>query len=231
MNDTTNTSAAVTTDGKPIQPLIQAPDLNLGAEKKAETTKPEKPAASEKAAPKQDAANDSAPGLAPPPSKEEARKFAREFMLGELIKAVKVEFLPLPKPFAQLKEYEQESLLRRVQNRLETAAKEVVEIVAADGRLTFRADVDSVTFKDGVKAALKLAKTEHAHLLADQAGHSVLIVIEDFARYMNPGDETKGMPDQPSLFDKSQAARITDGAPPRKSPPKKKAKKPAGKKK
>jgi hypothetical protein len=158
--------------------------------------------------------------LAPPPSKEEAHKFAREFLLGELIAATKKEFLPLAKPFSQLSEFEQESLLRRVQHTCEAAVKEAIEVIASDARLTFRADVDSVTFKDGVKVAMKLGKSEHAHTLADKAGASVLIVVEDFARYLNPGEAVKGEPDQPALFDQSQSARITEGAPPRRRPPK-----------
>jgi hypothetical protein len=162
--------------------------------------------------------------LAPPPTKAEARKFASGFLLGELIKAVKMHFVRATKPFSQMKEYEQEQLLRQVQHQLEAAVKETIETIAADARLTFRADVESVTFKDGVKASLKLGKSEHAHILADQAGKSVLIVIEDFAKFLNPGEEAKGEPDQPSLFDKSRAAAesVASGGEKPKPPTKKK---------
>jgi hypothetical protein len=155
----------------------------------------------EKSTPKKDEAEG---GLAPPPTKGEARNFAAEFMVGELLKSVKKHFVPQTKPFTHLSEFQQTSLLTRVADDIRLAVKEAVEVIASDARLTFRAQVDSVTFKDGVKATLKLAKTEHAHHLADQAGSAVLIVVEDFARYINAGDEARGEPDQPPLFDASK---------------------------
>lgn len=180
-------------------------------------------------APIKTAAND-AP-LVPPPTKDEAKAFAAEFLLGELVKASTAEWKSLSKPFLKMAEFEQEGLLRRTAQKIEAAVKEAIEIVASGARLTFRADVDSVTFKDGVKVTMKLAKSEHAHTLADKSGSSVLIVVEDFARYMNPGDSTKGQPDQPPLFDESKKVAnekdAADKLAPKKVPPKKRGKAPA----
>lgn len=208
MESGTSTAAAATSDGKPITPLLPPAVLDKAANGDGK---------------KKEAAE---PSLAPPPSKTEARTFAREFLLGELIKAASLELKIQTLPFGKMTQFQQEAVLTRIKEKCAAAVKETIEIVASDARLTFRADVDSVTFKDGVKVNMKLAKSEHAHTLADKSGSSVLIVVEDFARYMNPGDATKGQPDQPPLFDSSQTAKEAknkDAATPPKRPPKKKA--------
>lgn len=226
MNATSATeSAPVTSDGKPLTPLM--PDVSLSDKPAAATPDGHFAEVSEKKKDeKKDAANEA---MAPPPTKEEARTFAREFLVGELIKAVKSQFVPLTKPFIQLSEFDQTSLLKRVQFAIEGAVKEAIEIVASDGRLTFRSEVESVTFKDGVKVVMKLAKSEHAHTLADQSGKSVLVVVEDFVRYMNAGDETKGEPDQKPLFDKSKEPTREEGAAMAPKRPPKKIRKAGGK--
>lgn len=217
-----NTAASETPTITPLMPNLSITGDGDGAV----TASPDAPKVDAKKKEEKPAANEA---VAPPPSKEEARTFAREFMVGELIKSVKKEFLSLTKPFKQLSEFDQTSLLKRVQFAVEAAVKDAVEIVAADARLTFRSEVESVTFKDGVKVVMKLGKSEHAHTLADQSGKSVLIVVEDFVRYMNAGDETKGEPDQKPLFDKSKETTREDGATQQRKPPPRKVKKAGGK--
>lgn len=195
-----------------ITPLIPKEDLEL--KDKVTTVAVETKPAPAKADTKQ---------LQPPPTKTESNQFAADFMLGELIKAATMEFRIQSKPWSQMKQFDQEAVLARIKQKAEAAVKEAVEVIASTARLTFRAQVESVTFKDGVKASLKMAKTEDAHVLADQSGKTVLIVIEDFARFLNPGDAVKGDPDQKALFDASQAAKDPkDAATPPRRPPKKK---------
>lgn len=133
--------------------------------------------------------------------KENVKNTAAEFLLGELIKASSKRFKSLAVTYMDMKQSEQEALLRDIADDCRTAVKEAVEIIASDYRVTFRAGVDKVEFKaDGVKAALAMHNTLEAHALADAAGNTVLIVIEDSSRYLEAGDATEGEPDQKQLF-------------------------------
>jgi hypothetical protein len=72
--------------------------------------------------------------------------------------------------------------------------------VATDDRTRFTASVESVTFKDGVKAVLTMPNTQASHELADTAGGRVYVVIEDPSRYTLDSSATpKSDPDQPDL--------------------------------
>lgn len=208
-------SAAPATQ-KPGTPPMPPLDLAKEGDKKDGTDKKEITPPKEEKKPAVD--------LQPPPSRTEAKDFAAQFLLGELIKAATMELRGMNGPWSKLSQYQQESVLARVKQRAEAAVKEAVDVIASTARLTFRAECESVTFKDGVKAALKMAKTEDAHVLADQSGKTVLIVIEDYARFMNPGDATKGESDQRALFDKSKDEERTAADKPRRPPPKKKVK-------
>lgn len=128
------------------------------------------------------------------------QEIAAQFLLGELIKASTNRFKTLPTPFERLPQVEQKQLLSQVADDCSRAAVKAVEIIASDFRVTLRADCDSVAFKPGeVKAVLNLANTSDAHALANAAGSTVLIVIENAQRYLNEGDATEGEPDQRDL--------------------------------
>ena len=99
-------------------------------------------------------------------------------------------------------------MLSEIAEDCREAVMDAVEIIASDYRVTFRAGVDKVEFKaDGVKASLAMHNTEEAHALADSAGKTVMIVIEDSSRYLDIGDATEGEPDQKPLFGRSKQNR------------------------
>lgn len=132
--------------------------------------------------------------------KEAVKNTAAEFLLGELIKASGKRFKSLAIPYMELRQDEQEKLLRGIETDCRDAVREAVEIIASDYRVVFRASVEKVEFKaDGVKAALSMHNTAEAHALADSAGGTVMIVIEDASRYLDIGDATQGEPDQKAL--------------------------------
>ncbi len=119
-----------------------------------------------------------------------ALDIAREFMLGELMQAAMKQLRSLDKPYLRLPENDQKKIIREVEEDCQKAIKRAVEIIASDDRTRFLATVEQVTFKDGVKAVLTMANTEASHELADTAGGSVLVVIEDPYRYLR-GSEGK----------------------------------------
>lgn len=133
--------------------------------------------------------------------KQNVKNTAADFLLGELIRASSKRFKFLAIPYMKLSQDEQQILLREIAEDCGKAVKEAVDIIASDYRVVFRAGVDKVEFKaEGVKAALAMHNTLEAHALADAAGHTVLIVIEDSSRYLEVGDATEGEPDQKPLF-------------------------------
>lgn len=117
-----------------------------------------------------------------------ANDIAREFLMGELVGAATKQLRSIEKPWLRLPENEQKRVLRAVQDDVAAAVTAAVELIASDDRTRFRAHVESVTFKDGVKAVLQMGNTAASHELADTAGASVLVVIEDPARYVVPGE-------------------------------------------
>lgn len=128
-------------------------------------------------------------------------EIVREFLLGELIKASTKRFKDLAVPFNKLTQEEQETLLSRMADDVREVVKTAVRVICSDNRINFRAEVESVTFKDGVKAVLTMPKTKDAHDMADAEGSTVMIVIEDGGRYLALGNATEGEPNQKPLFD------------------------------
>lgn len=128
------------------------------------------------------------------------RDLARELLLGEVIAAATRQLRALEKPWLRLPESKQREVLHDVQADVEVAIARAVEIIATDDRTRFVAQVESVTFKDGVKAVLTMPNTQASHELADTAGGRVYVVIEDPTRYLMPGENMpSAAPDQASI--------------------------------
>lgn len=119
---------------------------------------------------------------------QSATDLARVFMLGELMAAATRQLRALDKPWLRLPEADQKRVLREVQDDVRSAIDRAVELIATDARTCFVAAVESVTFKDGVKAVLTMANTQASHELADTAGGSVYVVIESPQRYKVGGE-------------------------------------------
>lgn len=128
------------------------------------------------------------------------RELAREFMLGEVMAAAMKQLRSLDKPWLRLPEQKQKDVIDEVRDQVAHAIRQAVEIIATDDRTRFVAAVESVTFKDGVKAVMTMANTQASHELADTAGGRVYIVIEDPNRYTQGGANVpQAEPDQRPL--------------------------------
>jgi len=118
----------------------------------------------------------------------------------DLLSGVVQELKQLKKPWQNTPEGEQRDAIGRLKDRIETAIEKAVKIIASENRPTLEAVVDTVTFKDGVKAVLQMRRgTEAAHNLADAQGESVLIVISGAESYTGGMDRIKPEKDQGSL--------------------------------
>lgn len=121
---------------------------------------------------------------------DEARDFARETLLGNVMEAAMKQMRSIEVPWTKMKEADQRKVISEVKEDVVYAILGAVDLICSDNRTRFRAKVDQVTFKDGVKAVLLMGNDECSHELADAAGGTVLVVIEDPGRYIS-GD---GMP-------------------------------------
>jgi hypothetical protein len=129
-----------------------------------------------------------------------AADLARTFLLGELMSAATKQLRSLDKPWLRLPEAQQKAVIREVQLDVELAIDRAVDLIASDGRTCFVAAVESVTFKDGVKAVLTMPNTQASHELADTAGGTVYVVIDSPGRYKDVGENApQADPDQRSL--------------------------------
>lgn len=131
---------------------------------------------------------------------------AEILMMGDLMVAAKRRFTELAVPWSKLEETEQARLLENLHDDLKQAVRKAVRVIAANARVTFRAEVESVQFKGmtDVKATLKLVNSVETHALADTAGGFVTVVIEDLDKLLAvPEEELRGSPDNKPLFDAS----------------------------
>jgi len=141
-------------------------------------------------------------GSATNDNKISTKELAGQFLLGDILKAALKRFKVAAVPFLKMSQADQEAMLKDIDKDVREAVRNAVELIATDARVTFRAACEQVAFKpDGVKASLSMPNNMQAHALADAAGATVLVVIEDAKRYLHAGDALKGLPNQPPLFD------------------------------
>ncbi|MCR9090866.1 hypothetical protein [Algiphilus sp.] len=125
-----------------------------------------------------------------------------ETLQGDLMKLVIDEMKAMPDIWRRLGEDAQTDVIDRVGARVQDAVSQCVKLMAARGNKAFKAHVESVTFKDGIKATLSgSAFDEQRHLLADAAGSPVVVVIADPSEFLDGGAHVQPDPQQPSMFD------------------------------
>lgn len=141
---------------------------------------------------------------------------AQSFMLGRMIEVSKKRFTTLAERWSALPQREQAAVLRGLHADMQAVVKDAVKIIAANARVTFRAEVESVQFKGptDVKAALKLVSNPDSHALADAAGGFVTVVIESLDDLLSvPEADLAGDPDNRPLFDQSTEGSALDTKP------------------
>jgi hypothetical protein len=152
--------------------------------------------------------NDATPPTPPPPpdftpatpaERAALKSISEKFLYGDLLKIIMDEIRQQSVPWGALPEKEQQKVIDRVTERTEKTVREVVRIIASKTRPTVQADVESVTFKDGVKVTLTFSKAAaDRHAIADSAGRNVLLVLPDYESALG-GDVPIADKDQPGL--------------------------------
>lgn len=130
---------------------------------------------------------------------KETVSVSEKFLLGDLIAATMQEIKAMPFAWGVLPEKDQQKVIDKLTGRVTEAVRQAVLIIAADARPHLVADVESITFKDGIKAVLQVAKqSADRHELADATGSMVMIVLPHIEKHLG-GEVPKAEPDQRGL--------------------------------
>lgn len=131
-----------------------------------------------------------------------AQRIARETMTGDLRDCI-LDFIKHnnnPLPWNSQGEKAQIDTIDKVTKACEYAATRAVAIIAADGKKTIHAKLESVSIKDDIKGTLVVAKHHpDRHAFLDSQGTTVLIVIADDAAFSGERTPVAINRDQPTL--------------------------------
>lgn len=134
------------------------------------------------------------------PQNPRVLEFAREELAGKL-KAMLVGLLESFKtPWNMTSEKNQAIALAKMEEVIDQQVRRAVMVIATERTPSLSATVESVTFKDGIKAVLMLDRhAEGRHDLADAEGTTVLIVMANPEQFTGGMEKTGAAPDQAAL--------------------------------
>lgn len=138
-------------------------------------------------------------------------EIAAETMRGDLVATIIDEIKAAPDVWAKMGQAQQDEVIWRVTNRVESVTRQAVNIIAAEGRKVITSTLEQITAKDGIKATCILGKHDpNRHELLDSVGKAVLIVVADAEQYKG-GDIPRGEDEQRPL-DLGDDAPLADAA-------------------
>lgn len=113
----------------------------------------------------------------------------KETLFGDVRDALLDRIRNLKKPWQKMTEAEQRELVEGVERGVKHLIQQMTTIIAADGRKTLVGTLDSIAVKGGMKAVIKLSKSDkNRHELVDAEGKEVLVVVADAEPYL--GEES-----------------------------------------
>lgn len=116
----------------------------------------------------------------------------RDFLLNRL--------RTMRKPYEAMSEDQQNDLIHECQEAALHLIKQVVVLVASEGRKAIVGNLLQVTRKDTIKAVVEFAKTDALrHELFDAQGTAVLLVVADPSAFIGQKADAAGNPDQADL--------------------------------
>lgn len=127
-------------------------------------------------------------------------EFAQTELSGRLLQIVVSSLDKLKTPWAHTSEKNQEIALNAMRQQIDQAVVQCVMVINSERKPRLNATVESVTFKDGIKATLTLDKnTDGRHSLADAAGSTICIILANPEQFTKGGEKVKPAPDQKQL--------------------------------
>lgn len=122
---------------------------------------------------------------------------AIERMGAELLKALVDEVRNAPAQWQKLTKTQQDMLIDRLRSTVRRETDRAVQLIAKGKRKSATVVVESLTVKDGAKAALKLV--DGIHDVVDYVGRSAVLALCDPAQYLKGIENLKGDDEQKGL--------------------------------
>lgn len=136
----------------------------------------------------------------------------------DLVTFLLQELKAAQKPWQQMSESEQNTVIDRAKCRIDQAVTTAIAILFGNGCVSVIADIEGVAIKDNVKCILKVSRTnssEAMHELFTAHNQPCRILLATPDAYLGGMDEIKGEADQTSLpldIDASVDDPLTDDA-------------------
>lgn len=125
----------------------------------------------------------------------------------ELLKKLHIQVTHLKKPWHQTPEQEQDRLLDHLRVSVQEAMAQAVQRLAAQRFKFIRAQIESLTIKDGAKATIIVSRGgSELHQLSDHVGSVAMLVFADEAEYVDGMHTVKAEADQRVLELEEEAA-------------------------
>lgn len=146
-----------------------------------------------------------------PKHTQSAAELAAETLGHDLLEALVNEFGQAT-AWKGMTELQRQVVIDRLRGRVQKLLTEALEIIFVGNYPACRGVLESVTVKDGVKASLKIARTEH-HLveLAEHVGTPVVLLMHDPQQYFEQMEKIRAKADQGELFDENGNLKVAVG--------------------
>lgn len=132
---------------------------------------------------------------------EQVKKMAASNMSLAIIEANLKVLKGMKKGWDTMTEFEKRDVTNQLDSVIKNEITKAVDIIVADKRVTLKAQVDQVVFKDGCKIVLKAASTESALQLADAQGNSVLVIITGVEKFKSEAPPKPDKDQKPLALD------------------------------
>lgn len=137
----------------------------------------------------------------------ETIEFAEEELAGKLLRIVVAQLEGQREPWSKVSEEKQEIALNAMRLSVESGVRDAVYVIASDRRTALHAVVESVTFKDGIKAVFSLNKGDGGrHELADAEGGTALVIVGELDKFATGTEKVGAAPAQRGLALSTKAA-------------------------
>jgi len=137
-------------------------------------------------------------------------------LLGALLQEIKL----MPDVWPKLSQTKQDDIIERLRKRVIHNVQMATHLIASDGRICVKAELEQITVKDGIKGVVIMSKNDpHRHLVMDAQGKTVLLAVADAEDHMGEIAAVRGEPDQRAMdlgqeYDPDSDGKGMDGGQP-----------------
>lgn len=136
---------------------------------------------------------------------EETIELATTTLTGDIRDFLLDRVKQLGKPWVAMTEEEQRDQINAAKTAAEHLVKQVVTLIASEGRKAMVGQLVKVQVKDNIQCQLNFAKTDELrHNLFDSAGHAVLLVMADSEPFEGEKGPATPTPNQANLLDSAE---------------------------